>query len=185
MLKWILIGLGLLIVYSLIATAGKPTGGIAKKFTQDAWMKENGITSMADYYFSSMHDLYMVRFVVDDEHKKVYVSQNTEALTEIPYTDILGCETFCNDVKSGGVGRAVAGAVIAGGVGAIVGAATAKSKVDSYYIMIYTGNIASPQIKLELITIATKTDSQEYKDAVDFSEKVTATIKAILSKTEN
>ena len=61
-------------------------------------------------------------------------------------------------IESGGVGRAVVGGVLAGGVGAVVGAATRSSKPTtlSLSVRLVTRNLDRPLYKILIIKEATK-----------------------------
>lgn len=98
-----------------------------------------------------------IRFIVDDIHQNVYMTPYGGAFIEIPFEDIIDCEISQSQpryetAKKGVVSRAVVGGIIAGGAGAVIGAATAKESVTVipgyYYITIYTRNIDHPQITL-------------------------------------
>ena len=65
-------------------------------------------------------------FVVDQE--KIYVNSDTVDHLEIDGVNIK---------KSGTLGRAVVGGAVLGGVGAVAGAASAKSKISSQDVAIY------------------------------------------------
>ena len=69
----------------------------------------------------------------------------------INYEDILGMEIQEDGIKTNGVGRAVAGAVIAGEAGAVVGAVTGKKTVRNIRIVIYLTNVLNPQATITLV----------------------------------
>lgn len=71
-------------------------------------------------------------------------------------------------VMSGGIGRAVVGDLLAGPVGAIVGATTRKSKsmCNSMTLIIHLNNQKHPLITVSLIEKPVKRSSSEYAKAV-------------------
>ena len=85
----------------------------------------------------------------------------------------------------GGIKRAIVGGVLAGDTGALIGTMTAQPSIMSYKILIYLANIQNPTLELILINKKTKTKSADYSSAVDFSQKVLASIKAIVHTTNN
>ena len=99
----------------------------------------------------------------------------------IDFDEINGVEIMEDSSVIGGIGRAIVGGVLAGGIGAIVGATTAKNHMANFELVIYTKNIANPQIVLPLIKTKTKKDSLDYKSAYEFANKINASIKAIIS----
>lgn len=102
----------------------------------------------------------------------------------ISFNDINGFEILEDSTVTDGIGRAIAGGILAGGVGAIVGAVTAKKYVTSYSITFYTNNIAKPQIIIPLLNSKTKKDSMEYRQASHFAQQINASIKAIIANQE-
>ncbi|MCL2860001.1 MAG: SHOCT domain-containing protein [Oscillospiraceae bacterium] len=111
----------------------------------------------------------------------------------IPFNEILECEIIenSNTIKKGGVGRAIVGGVIAGGVGAIVGASTRKSSniVNSLQVRIVTSNIEKPLHTIGLITENTKALKGEmtknnpyYIESMRFANEVYATVMAIINE---
>lgn len=78
-------------------------------------------------------------------------------------------ELISNDTtvfkRSNVVGRAVVGGLLFGGIGAIAGAATSKSKganqVKSANLKLYTNNIDSPSITVKIFDKTVKVDAQK------------------------
>ena len=105
-------------------------------------------------------------------------------INSIGFNEINGFEILEDSTVTDGIARAIAGGVLAGGVGAIVGAVTAKKYVTSYSITFYTNNIAKPQITIPLLNSQTKKDSIEYKQASHFAQQINASIKAIIANQE-
>lgn len=87
-------------------------------------------------------------------------------------------------IESGGVGRAVVGGVLAGGVGAVVGAATRSSKPTtlSLSVRLVTRNLDRPLYKISIIKEATKRDSPEYRYRKRLAEQIYATMISIIKR---
>ena len=87
----------------------------------------------------------------------------------------------------GGVGRAIVGGALAGGVGAIVGANTRKSKniTNSLQLRIITTDVSKSLYTINLIKKETKRDSIEYKQAINFANNVYATVMSIINDNNN
>ncbi len=86
--------------------------------------------------------------------------------------------------KSNAVGRAVVGGLLFGGVGAIVGAASSKSKgtqqIKSASLKIYTNNIDSPSMTIKIFDASIKQDAQKKSyltRAQNFVDKLAIVIK--------
>ena len=86
-------------------------------------------------------------------------------------------------VTSGGVGQALVGGAVFGGVGAVAGAITGKrvqkKRVDSLYIKVTLNNFNTPCILIPLITKPTKTNSKEYKTAFEEAHKILSILDVI------
>lgn len=119
------------------------------------------------------------KFIVDGQNKKIHIFAKVERLT-IPFSEIIGCEIFSDNQTVGGIKRAIVGGMLAGDTGALVGALTAKSHIMSYKIVIYRSNIRRPTTEILLLKGKTSTKSKGYASAVEFSQKVLASIKAIM-----
>ena len=78
-------------------------------------------------------------------------------------------------VSSGGVGAAVAGGVLFGGVGAVVGGMTGKKKqkksVENLVLQINTKDITFPCIMVTYIKKETKVSSNAYKEALSLAKQ--------------
>ena len=112
-------------------------------------------------------------------------------ITYIKFEDILECEILenSNTIMKGGVGRAIAGGIIAGGVGAIVGANTRSSQnvINSLQVRIITKNIDNALININLINSSSgvSTSEYEYINAMNFSNEIYATLTAIIYSNKN
>lgn len=104
----------------------------------------------------------------------------------ISFSSVTGCDLIEDQstVLSGGVGRAVAGAVIAGGVGAVVGAATRKSNdvTNQMNLQIYTKDVLNPLYEIIVIDHQVMRNSNEYKELLQKAQKICATIDAIVKQ---
>ena len=146
----------------------------------DIWLFENNYHPNVDFSYNNMMHNVNARFMVDEQAKVVLLSKMGKLPLVTSFDKIIGCEIKENNIVTGGIGRAVVGGILAGGAGSIVGATTAKKYVDLYDIIIYTNDIQTPQIIIDLINSKELTDSANYINAVNFADKVNATIKAII-----
>lgn len=152
------------------------------------YITKNNITVSVEYRYESENytnnidwsNSVSYRYIVDGEHKKVYIFGKIGEGIEIPFSEIIGCEVLSDSQTVGGIKRAIVGSVLAGDTGALVGVMTAKPHVMSYKIAIYKSDIQYPTEEIVLIKSKTSTKSKDYTSAVDFSQKVLASIKAII-----
>ncbi len=157
----------------------------SEKFNNDKWLEQNNYHPSVDFsYESIMHDI-SARFMVDEHEKVVLISFMSSSSIVIKFSDIIGCAIREDSRVSGGIGRAVVGGVLAGGAGAIVGASTAKRQIESYEIAIYTNSINSPEVSIKLINTKERTDGINYKNAVNYGNRVNSTIKVIIFQNQN
>lgn len=152
---------------------------------QDEYIQENKLNITVEYNYDDLLHYHSTRFMLDEYNKIVYIYSNSPRIIEIPFYKIIGCDIMVDSRVAGGVGRAVAGAILAGEAGAIVGATTAKEYIMSFKIIIYCNDLSTPQITLMLINEKTKTKSQDYAKATEFANKINASIKAILYMNQN
>lgn len=164
------------------------------KDRRSSWLKrrveyrvKNNINATQRYMYNTCEKDIDVDFILDEKQKSVFASDSTGYFIKIPFDEIAGCETIINNQSSGGIGRAVAGGILAGGAGAIIGAVTAKQRVNSYKLIIYRKNIDSPKFIYNLIKNSSDTQIENnlnVKEATEFSQNVTACIKAIIAQNE-
>ena len=152
------------------------------------YITKNDITISAEYKYESEYytndidwsNSVCYRYIVDGEHKKIYIFGKIGERIEIPFSEIIGCEVLSDSQTVGGIKRAIVGGVLAGDTGALVGAMTAKPHITSYKVVIYRSDIQYPTVEIILIKTKTATKSKDYTSAVDFSQKILASIKAIM-----
>lgn len=106
------------------------------------------------------------------------------------YEDIVDFELLedGSSITKGGLGRAVAGGLLFGGIGAIVGGVTGgkKSKTicNSLKIKITVNNMTNPTVYISLINTKTKTDSFTYKTFFNSAQECLSTLQLICNSVE-
>ncbi|OJT73859.1 hypothetical protein BM530_16850 [Clostridioides difficile] len=134
----------------------------------------------------------------DEDNKKWFVSKKSINDKKTPiihsYEDIVEFELLENGetVTKGGIGRALAGGILFGEAGAIVGGITGKKTtrkvVDTFKIKITINNIDNPIEYIELINKKTKTNSSAYEKAYKDAHKILSILSAItqsIKETDN
>lgn len=141
--------------------------------------------------FNSSKEIYLTldsispKMKIDTKSKRVAVlDYYKDKVDIIPFQNLIECQVIEDNetVLSGGVGRAVVGGVIAGGAGAIVGAATRKSKsvTNNMSLKIITSDINNSLIVIPILETATKRDSEKYKKAWSTAQNAHAIIVSII-----
>ena len=190
-LVWVIIGIlgivGLIIAVAALS-GSNPVEDNKNAIEQVINDKSIHVTSSYDFHSDRISDYYgqyAYRFVVDDNAKQIHFINGKGGTYTFDYKEIIGMKTLEDSAVTGSIGRAVIGGIIAGEAGAIVGAVTAKKKIQSFKIMIYTNKVSYPVDTITLINQETLTSSPVYQEAKRFSERVSGTIKAILSRSQN
>jgi len=114
------------------------------------------------------------------KQKLAFCDYNADTVKIIDLTTIIDCELVEDNstIIKGGVGRAVVGGVLAGGVGAIVGAGTRNSSdiVNSLAVRIIMNDNITPLFMIDLIDKKLKRDDPTYKKAFEFANQVYSSI---------
>lgn len=91
-------------------------------------------------------------------------------------------------ISSGGLGSAIAGGVLLGGAGAIVGGMTGKKKqkktIENLVLQINTKDISFPCIMVTYIKKETKVSSNAYKEALSLAKQSIQCLDIIIKKEE-
>ena len=101
------------------------------------------------------------------------------------FDDIIAFELLedGNSITKGGIGRAIAGGLLFGGVGAIVGATTGKRKTKStctkLQIKITVNNMKASAVYINLISGETKTDGFMYRTAYSSAQNILSVLQII------
>lgn len=135
-----------------------------------------------------------VGFYIDSTNQIVAFSiiqgiNNKSLIKKISYKDILNCQIVENKsiIKEGGVKRAIAGGLIAGSVGAIIGANTAKSQeiIESLQLKIKTKNILDPIFSISLIYSPISRKDISYTRSINFADKVCSVLDIIIDQNKS
>jgi len=93
-----------------------------------------------------------------------------------------------NSITKGGLGRALVGGALFGGVGAIVGGVTGGKKtkqlVNKLQIKITTNDMSNPAIYINLISGPTKTQSMIYKSSYNAAQEILSILTVITKSQE-
>lgn len=106
------------------------------------------------------------------------------------YSDIVGFELLEDgeSITKGGLGSAVAGGILFGGVGAVVGGVTggkkSKSICNSLKIKITVNNINNPTVYIKFLNTATKKNSFTYKTLYNSAQECLSTLQLICNSQE-
>ena len=126
------------------------------------------------------------KLYLDENKKKICIPCNNMIRPEMifDYNDILKYELLedGNSISKGGVGRAIIGGVLFGGVGAIVGGSTghkSKQTCTRLQVKITLNDVDDPVKYIEFIDNEIRKDSLMYKSAYDSAQKVLSTLDVI------
>lgn len=137
---------------------------------------------------ASNYDVYSVN-ILHDERKLVIVNKTAKYFSEIKFQDILRCDVQQDNstIMESSSGNAMAGAILFGATGAIIGAASKNSKdiCNNLSIRIITKDILNPTVVIPLIQnnlIQNNINRQSttYRNLIQFADEVYSTIVAII-----
>jgi hypothetical protein len=103
------------------------------------------------------------------------------------YSDILNCEILEDGTSIGtaGIGKAIAGGILFGGVGAVVGGLTAARKQKDYCtrleVKVTLNNIKYPCAIFKCINKKTQKSSKEYEKAFSQAQKYLSTFQVMMN----
>lgn len=129
---------------------------------------------------------------VDQENRKwmIYPDGNREPAFLYNYEDLVDFELLENgtSVAKGGLGRAVVGGLLLGGVGAIVGGVTGSKKsqniCNSMIIKVTVQDLSNPAINVQLIAGGIKTNSILYQQATNMAQEALSVFQVICRDVE-
>lgn len=177
-LAWlILLGIIIAICVGVYSASERSENALNNSLNQTEELKKQGFNTLSTKVRYT--DIYEVLFDRDILKMAICYSQSGE-INILDFFDIIEVEIMENgsSVSKGGIGRAIVGGVLAGGVGAIVGASTSKqvSAINSLAVKIITKKAGNSLILLPLISTETKSDSVIYKSAINFAQALYAEI---------
>ena len=180
----ILLCFGIFIILSIVVVTND------KKRQADAKIRLSEQLSNANIHYDKVINITSTgidsKVVFDLINRKIaIINTNAVKIDYVDFDKIIQCEILEDNsvVMKGGVGRAVVGGILAGGVGAIVGAQTRGSSeiVKNLSIRIITNDVINSLVWIHLIKTATKRDSFEYKRNKDAAQQIYSTIISILN----
>lgn len=187
------LGLALLVFAALLIAFAVQSDNEQKKKNKEQWERNNQKIKeeLEKLSFGPGKEFYLgyksssPKMKIDVTSKQIAICDyTTGSLKIIPFQNLIECEIIEDNetVLSGGIGRAIAGGIIAGGTGAIVGAVTRKSKniVKSLSIRIGTSDINDALIMIPLVTSPVKKESEQYKELWKTAQEIYATLLSIM-----
>lgn len=132
---------------------------------------------------------------IDDNRKRILfaIFNDRQSALQPKYQfynfgEILDCSILedGNTTTASGIGRAIVGGVLAGGVGAIVGASTRSTKKTSLSlnVRILTTNLNRPIYTAKLLDRETAHTDRLYQNTMDFAQEIFAVVSAIIRRNE-
>ena len=133
-----------------------------------------------------MQNLLLKKFSIDENSRQFCIKDDVFPFDRLVNYDLL--EDGTSITQKGGTGRAVAGGLLFGDVGAIIGASTAKRKHAEYCmslrIKITVKNARQLYYYLDFIRSRTNKNSQTYKTAFDCAQECLSALDIITASNE-
>ena len=162
-----------------------------KKKTQRAYQSDTGAEKKEKLMLTKKVGSY---FGINEDTRQWVVGKGIfaplEKGTVYQYEDIVDFELLEDgtSVVKGGLGRAVVGGFMFGGVGAVVGGITggkrAHQKCTNLCIKITVSSMVSPVVYISLISTETAKDSGTYKKAYQDAQEILSLLQVICSAVE-
>ncbi len=150
-------------------------------------LKQDKFKADKTYNISLMDDSKQVLFDLDN-NKIAILDVLANTLDYIEINKIIDCEIIQDNatIMKGGIGRAIVGGVLAGGVGAIVGAGTRGSSdvIKNLAVRIITNDISKPLVMITLIDGEVKRDSHVYKKHMASAQEIYSAIISIINSSK-
>ena len=132
-------------------------------------------------------------FIQFDDRNRKFAIPKTNLIGKIKdlaiydYSDILDYELIedGNSISKGGVGRAIVGGALFGGIGAIVGGSTGhkqKSTCSKLQVKITMNNMSYPTIYINFIEVETKKDGLLYKQLYSSAQETMSLLDIVVQK---
>ena len=116
-------------------------------------------------------------FQLDDINKK-WKAPTTKSKRVHDYSELVDYSLIedGNSITSGSLGRAIAGGLAFGGLGAVLGGMTGKQKAtcSKLQIMLTVNDIKQPTLFIDLLTYEVKKDSSVYKMYIEQAQEIIA-----------
>ena len=130
-------------------------------------------------------DVLGVRFALSADRKTAYLLYSAKQPTlTVPASKITGCKII-GDGAALSLGGAVAGGVIAGDAGALLGAVAGARIPLRYSLVIYLDDAARPSVEYALLTPSGSHAKAVYEAAARFADSVSASVRALTSQKTN
>ena len=146
------------------------------------------IEELANVEFDTTKNIDNYLFLDENRNKicipKGIMNKKIDPSKIYDFKDILNYELLedGNSISKGGVGRAIVGGALLGGVGAIVGGATGhkqKQTCTKLQIKLTINSMNNPTAYINFISMETRKDNFAYKNAYNSAQKVLSTLDII------
>lgn len=178
--------IALLVIVSIVLSGNADRAYNQKVLEDDKkhldYIERHNITRTSEFIYNDTINRHYFWFIADSQKQKVYVAtdETGDFFNPINYSEIINAKIHIDTSTHGEITRAIVGGAIAGTAGAIVGAQTAKSKVNSYKLVIERNNMRLPTYEFVLINKTEAFDSITYQKASEFAENVLSVLKVII-----
>jgi hypothetical protein len=96
--------------------------------------------------------------------------------------DVIGFEVLTNGKSSANIGGAIAGGLLFGGVGAIIGGLQSKETITKMSFLFKTNDFNNPNIEIPIIALSLKKGSFEYQALDEKIKNLTSTLEIVEQK---
>lgn len=156
---------------------------------RNRYKKKHNLLSAIQYIYTNNNIGIETEYIINKKNKTLLVSDTSDNYITIPFDEITDCAIVINNKTFGSISRAIAGGILAGGAGAIIGTITNTPKINSYQIIIYRNNLEFPSFVFNLIVNSKQNayvnDDTDIENANIFAQNIKASIQAIITSQSN
>lgn len=159
----------------------------AYKKDQDAYLKAHGVTysTVVEWYGPFKASLF--RVIVDERKEYIYLSKGIDpkSFQRIRFSDLIGIDIIVDGKTGSGLGEAVIGGMLFGGVGAMAGAMIGKKQyVSGIDVVIYRRSISRPTYTFHFFNKKIEADDPVVRSALKFARDLNSIINVIVAQND-
>jgi hypothetical protein len=132
---------------------------------------------------SKLFDFINTSFILVSETGFIALkSLAMEEIKVLSIKDIIGFEVVTNGKAVANIGGAIAGGLLFGGVGAIIGGSPSREKISSMSFLFKTNDFNNPNIEIPVIALSIKNGSYEYQAIEEKLKNLTSILEIVEKK---
>lgn len=160
----------------------------AYKKDQDAYLMAHGVTYSAVVEWYGPFKASLFRVIVDERKRYIYLSKGTDPknFQRIRFSDVISIDVIVDGNTQSGLGEAVIGGLLFGGVGALAGAMIGKKQyISGIDVVIHRRSISTPTYTFHFFNGKTKANDPAVRSALKFAQDLNSIINVIVAQNDS